>query len=379
MVREMGAQENFSVTQLKMDDVAEVLAFIREQYGEHYFGAKERFFRWLFVEVPCKWFAARASEGFIPANGILGKSGEILALHVFIPFDAQTPWGGTKGIFDEEWINGSGIRGLGRALVNYLLSIVDVYCGYGCNDLSEKAFLKMGFTFHQELPRLVAILDRERLSTLVAESGYIEEAARLPESVSAVPQTSWYALPSASAAPLKTLEDYNASVSFGVKRSSEWLAWRYDKHPYLAYHAVSDSNDGSSGVAVIRLENVAESPVCVARIVDLIATPENEAGILRAAMAFASDSNCILIDLMTSSWQLSDRLQASMSTSGVRLLTNPRVPYMFQPCTFGKHDNVNFAIHSHSPADMFSFRAFKADGTQDILRSADSAAILKRK
>lgn len=379
MAREMDAQENFLVTPLKMDDVPKVLAFIREQYGEHYFGAKERFFYWLFVEVPCQWFSTRASEGFIPANGIFGKSGEILALHVFIPFDAQTPWGGTKGIFDEEWINGSEIRGLGRALVRHLLSSVDVYCGYGCNDLSEKAFLKMGFTFHQELPRLVAILDKKLLSGLVEESGYVKEAAQLPESVSAILKTRWHALPSASVVPSKTLEDYNTSVPFGVKRSSEWLSWRYDNHPFLAYHAISDSNDGSSGMAVIRIENVAKSQTCVARIVDLIARPENEAGILCAALAFASDNNCILIDLMTSSWQLSGRLQASMSASGVHLLTNPRVPYMFQPCAFGKHDNVNFAIHSHIPADMFAFRAFKADGTQDILRSADSAAILKRK
>lgn len=379
MPEEMSAQEAFSVTPLKVCDVPKVLDFIRTQYGDHYFGADERFFSWLYLDTPCQWFSLRSKEGFIPANAILGASGEILALHVFIPFDASTPWGGTKGIFDEEWINGSGIRGLGRILVNHLVTDVDIYCGYGCNDLSENAFLKIGFTFHPELPRLVAILDKEQLLSLVMEAGYLQEASQLPASASGTPSVNWYTLPSAAAVPSAALECYNASVSFGIKRSKEWLVWRYDNHPHFSYNMISNSNDGLSGVAVVRLENVAKSSVCVARIVDLIATPENEAGVLSAAIAFAKESNCILADLMTSSWQLADQLQESMSAFGLRLLRNPRVPYMFQPCAFGKYNNVNLAIHSHVAADLFAFRAFKADGTQDILRSADSAAILKRK
>lgn len=363
----------------KLVDSENVLHFIRGQYGCKYYGADDVYFKWLYIDPPCDWFHRQSSEGDLPANAAINDSGEIIALHMFIPFDAITPWGGSTGVFDEEWINGSNIRGLGRRLASHLASDVDVYCGYGCNDLSERAFRQMGFSFHEELPRLVAIFRSDKLLQMVARAGHINEAVGVDWVDSDIPSTQYFRLNSASEICKPMVARYNATLTYGVRRSIDWLIWRYDKHPHFQYHVISATADGESGVAIVRIETVADSDECIARIVDLIALPGHESETIAAALAFSSEQGCVIADLMTTDWSLADYLERRFTQLGCHLHRNTRVPYMFQPLNYGTRNNVNMAIQSRLPSDLRTFRAFKADGTQDILRTTESAAILAKR
>lgn len=81
----------------------------------------------------------------------------VLAIHASIPFDASTPWGGTREIWGIEWINGTGPRGSGCRLAAALLAEVDIYVGFGCNKLSEAAFASMGVKVILEIHRSVVV------------------------------------------------------------------------------------------------------------------------------------------------------------------------------------------------------------------------------
>ena len=158
------------IVQLSHEKASSVRAFLRRFYGESFYGADERYFEWMYERYPSRWFAPSAAEGKLPINAVLTKNGELGAIHAFLPFDARTPWGGEVGIWDIEWINGSGIPGAGRALAKHLLDQVDIYAGFGCNELSEEAFGKMGLAFVPEIPRLVAVLYPDILKQALVSS-----------------------------------------------------------------------------------------------------------------------------------------------------------------------------------------------------------------
>lgn len=360
-------------------DSGKVLRFIRDQYGDQYFGANETFFKWLYIDVPCDWFLRKSSEGILPANAVCNDSGEILAVHIFVPFDAVTHWGGGAGVFDEEWINGSNIRGLGRKLASHLASEVDIYCGYGCNDLSENAFRQMGFSFYDELPRLVTVFHPGKLSEMVSVAGYLDEANGILNGGGHGSGARYYKLPCAAQMAKATVDNYNASLAYGVRRSIDWLDWRYDKHPHFHYDVIAATADGEDGIAIVRIETIANSVERVARIVDLLALPGHEVEIFAAALSFAHEQGCLLADMMTTDWRLAEVVEQGLRRRDCAVQRNPRVPYMFQPLAFGESNNVNMAIRSRIPFDLRTFRAFKGDGTQDILRTAASAAVLNRK
>lgn len=367
------------IVRLRRDNKDQVVAFLRRHYGDSYYGADERFFRWQYCEVPTQWFAAEASSGCLPANGIVDDQGDLLAVHVFIPFDGVGPAGGFRGAFDEEWINGSGIPGFGRRLAARLMDEVDVYCGFGCNDLSERAFRTLGFEFVPEIPRLVAVIDGNRLRTAIADAGYVAEAAFVPERDCRLGDRNVFVEIAVSDIPERAIESHNRSMGFGIRRTREWLRWRYERHPYIKYSVVAAPGEFTAGAAVVRIENIAGSGQCVARIVDLLGERMRWPSLFIAALSFARAHECVLADFFSSSGAVIDGIATALSGAEGNFSRNPRLPYMFQPLAFGAHNSINFAMNSKVLVANALFSAVKADGTQDIFRHPESGPQLQRR
>ena len=362
--------------------LSNVLDFLKSQYGAAYYGADPNYFNWFFGSVPCRWFAPERDKGMLPANAMLGSDGEILAIHIYLPFDCLSPWGGKRGVFDEEWINGANIPGAGRVLATHLLASCDIYAGLGCNDLSENAFRKLGLDFSNETPRLVALLSASGLNDLLRRSGFEDQLSDpRHETTSLAP---WHLLPIAACLSQDIFTHHRDVIRIGVDRSNDWLSWRYDNHPYITYHCISPDPDGRSGAAIVRLEAVAGTDLQNARIVDFLPAPDAAPQVLAAALSFARDHQCLIADFWTTAKSTADRLMAAANAAGILLLRNPRIPYMYQPCAFGKRNGVNLAIaiggqSAGQDASLQDFHTVKADSPQDILRHPDSGAILLRK
>ena len=365
--------ERCNVVPLTQRHVTAAVAFLRACYGDDYYGADETYFRWLYLESPCAWFESERERDRIPVNGVFDAKGGLEAIHAYLPFDAVTPWGGSIGVWDVEWINASGVGGTGQALASRLLEQVDVYAGYGCNQRSASAFRKMGLTVVDEIPRLVAILDRDRLGDLCAQNGYPFEASALPP-VTVFCEGPWHLLDRAALVPGAILAAARRGVRFGVSRSPAWLGWRYDRHPFIAYRVVAPDPMGERGAAVVRVERIVGSDLHVCRVLDFFFAPGHESALLAAVLTYAREQTCLVADYFDTAATSAHLVETAARSLDASLLWTPRVPFMFQPTAFNDRNSINLVIalggRARGSTELGAFHATKADSNQDVLRDS---------
>ncbi|MGJ3259909.1 MAG: hypothetical protein ACFE0S_09920 [Rhodospirillales bacterium] len=356
---------------------ADVQKFIRRYYGENVYGANEAYFDWQYRQVPCDWFRSTADQGRIPVNAVLDDdTSEILAVHVYVPFDARIGRQAGRGVWDTEWINGSGIVGLGRKLAAALLDCSDVYAGFGMNDWANKSFEKLGLTIYPEINRRVAVLDRDGLAAEMTAAGYAWEAQGLPEAAQVLEREA-FELMSTEAIPPHVLEREQINTPFGVTRSPQWLAWRFDRHPFITYRIVAADPDGVDGVAMVRLENVVGTCYDACRIIEFYSMPGKEAALLEAVISYASSHGALIVDHFTASDSRARQFDQTTGGAALGFHANPRVPYMYQPISFNERNSINMAVTCAESLkgafELADFHATKGDSDQDILRSMDTA------
>lgn len=360
------------IIRLGRDRIGQLGAFLRSQYGEAHYGADDRYMRWLYLDSPCDWFKAEAEQGHAPVNVILGPQGELAAVHAFLPFDAHTPWGGRQGIWDIEWINGLGIPGAGRQLAKALLADVDIYVGFGCNELSERAFNNLGLSVVPEIPRAVVVLSEDRLLRELTALG--ESPGRLAQAPAAGPRR-WRVLGGSGEIPTVALEAYGARTPFGVGRGRDWLAWRYDGHPYLSYCVLTTDAATPRCAAVLRVETVTGRDIKVCRVLEFFADDPLTDGLAGAVVAYAQAHDCLFVDYFSSSASHLGYFEAGLAAEGLPGLRNPRIPFMTQPLQFGLRNSINMVIaaggraeDAAAAADLGQFHSGKGDANQDVIR-----------
>lgn len=375
----MSSTDGPRIVPLTTRDVPEVKAFLRTTYGPSFYGADDVYFDWFYLRNPCSWFAPRLAKGSIPVNAIRSVDGRITAVHAYLPFDAETPWGGSSGVWDIEWINGSGIRGAGRALVLHLLRDVDVYGGFGCNELSENAFRRIGLEVRQEIPRCVWLLDAAGLDRTASASGIslaIEGYAGKECRIGDVP----FHRIAPESVPDSVFPATLQSRRWGASRGRSWFDWRYVNHPFIRYEVVAADPTGRDGVAVLRLESIGGTELKVCRVVDLFVQEDRLPGLLVAVMSLANSRGCLLADYFTTSVEVGGRVRSASAAAGLQVVPNPRLPFMFQPLAMSSRNSINFVSSAgekaSQPVDFGDFYATKADANQDILRSLHNAPVL---
>lgn len=356
---------------LGIADTERVRAFLQAQYGERYYGADARYFDWLYRQSPCEWFAPERARGRLPANAVLNDDGTLGAVHTFVPFDAWTPWRGSAGIWDIEWITRMTRRGVGRALAAHLLSRVDVYAAYGCNELSVAAFQRLGMRIIPEVHRRVIVFELGRLDVALHQAGIVNASGSSgsPD----VRDVHFDVLPEAKHVSPTALADYAARTPFGASRTPEWLAWRYDRHPFVAYSTVS----AEGGAAILRIEFATGSDVRVCRMLEFFPVDGGEAPLLAASIAFARANDALLLDHFATSRSHADLFSRAGIQLGARVMDNPSLPYLFQPLAQTSASAMNMVIAAEGRTvggvDLTTFQAGKGDANQDILRDPTTA------
>ena len=380
----MQHQSKFNIERMNVGNIPKIISFLKNNYGINYYGADQKYFDWFYTGCHCEWFERSRTKNEIPINAICDLNNEIIAIHAFIPFDVNTPDGTMRGAWDEEWINGSGIPGLGRLLPPNLIKEVDVYVGVGCNELSKKAFRKLGLRIFKDVPRLVGVINKRKLSEILGQFKQ-SNGVRIPDDLNIKAQSChWELLPNTSYIPAVLFDYHKKIFPFSAKRSPQWVSWRYDNHPYIEYFILANEDKKKPGVAIIRLELIdgfESHPI--ARIVDLFPVPGFESTLLETCLSFAKSKDCLLIDLHTTSKIAGEQITEWAHNSGYCLADRPATPYMYQPPIHSFERSYNFVIASQDKYKennlLENFHSTKADSVQDILRRPASGAVLKRR
>ncbi len=357
-----------NLRRLRADELPRLGNFLRVHYGAEHYGADSRYMSWFYLLSPCDWYSLERRSYEAPVNVLTDDDDVVLAIHAFVPFDARTPWGGTQGIWDIEWINGTGPRGSGRRLAAALLAEVDIYVGFGCNEFSETAFASMGMKFIPEIRRSVVVTDWPKLSNALLQLGAQTEPGAVRNSAVS---GSWRTIDRAGAMKDEFLSAYEEMTPFGVTRSRAWLTWRYDDHPYLKYAILQNEH----GAAVLRIENIVGSKFRACRVMEFLAPRIPAPALGGAITCFAREQNCLFLDYFSSSADHDMAFARSFEAAGISVLDRPRIPYMTQPLQFGARNAFNMVIalggkapDSAASVDLSSFYAAKGDANQDVRR-----------
>lgn len=359
---------SITLRRLRADELDRFCNFLKVHYGDEHYGADKRYVDWLYQQSPSSWLTVKQREREAPVNILIDSASDILSVHAFVPFDARTFWGGSFGIWDLEWINGGGPKGSGRRLAAALLSEVDIYVGFGCNELSENAFKKMGMSFVPEILRAVLVVDPDRL---VAELSKLEEVHKVFDRCSFPDFADCSLLEMAASVSSDAIDGFHDMTPLGVTRNREWLAWRYDHHPYLRYPILQNHE----GAAVLRLEGVVGSNATICRVMEFLPRTLPAEGLASAIGKFAKDNKCLFVDYFSPSSRHLDALVQSFEAARMPMLRNPRVPYMTQPMRFGNRNAFNMVIAPGARApsgikslELTAFHATKGDANQDVQR-----------
>jgi hypothetical protein len=354
---------------LRPDELGRLAGVLRANYGPRYYGADGRYMSWLYLESPSEWFEEARRRDQAPVNILTANSGDIVAIHAFVPFDARTPWGGTRGVWDLEWVNSGGPRGAGRRLAAALLAEVDVYAGFGSNKLSLAAFARLGITVIPEVHRLVVVTSAARLRSAMDSMSPSSVWEGLPQSPDVVEQVAF--CEAAGAISTAALERYEMDTPFGVSRRRTWLRWRYDRHPYLRYAVLQNEE----GAAVVRIEVAAPSGLPACRVLEFLPIGASAPRMARAIAAFAQRERCGFVDYFSSSEDHIGTFFNSCREAGLSPLRNPAIPFMTQPLQFGASNAFNMVIAAGGAApqaladsSFASFHASKGDANQDVSR-----------
>ena len=253
---------------------------------------------------------------------------------------------------------------------------VDLYIGFGCNELSESAFKKIGLAFTPEVTRLVMLLDPGALEQRISEAGL--EPVSIPHHTTAPMKGAHRILMKAADIPQSLLDLRTSTMGCGPMRSSDWVSWRYDLHPFIDYWTVISDHGPDGGAAILRIEPIREQQGNVCRVLDLYFGNSRDDRLLGAVLSFARERDCLLVDYFSTSAVSVKRLAEAADRLSQPALKNPHIPYMFQPLAMGPRNSFNavFAASTNAPHGfgLSDVLATKADSTQDIERHPNSTA-----
>ena len=135
-----------------------------------------------------------------------------------------------------------------------------------------------------------------------------------------------------------------APIFIGTARDAEFLKWRYESSPVLKYDFISitDADGNYHGLAVVRIESIAEGRYKIGRILEFIAV-ETEPAILLGNAVLNSDASVLMWDF----YCLSEVTAFGLESVGFRRIPfwidKVMMPTRFQPVDY-EHMKIVGAI-----------------------------------
>jgi hypothetical protein len=202
----------------------------------------------------------------------------------------------------------------------------DLTLNIGPNAEASTVLTKMGWADFGFLTRFVAVFDKAAVETLVGVEGW-------RWSVEATKATYGNAkiIERFGADSTKLWDEFASSGLRGVRRSAEYLNWRYLSHPTFDYRAIGIERGGAlRGYAIYRIEQVRDLPFRVGRVMEMVSSPEVAEDLLASVIAAARREQLAFVDYFCSQLPNPDLFIRCGFLSGEQNETQ-QVPMLFQP------------------------------------------------
>lgn len=361
-------EETLSYRFIEEKDLDQYIEVLKEFFGINYYGAQKEFIQWQYKS---SVFQKDKDNYSILAAFYNDK---IMAIDAYLPWKFFIDGKEYSAVWDIEWLNNSKVKGLGRKLVKNVNDSMDLYCGYGYNSYSKKAYNSMGFSLNDEIERKIAFLDEEKCIELFSNDEndafirsnivkFKESNFFLHKSIDTISDNYWNSL-------LKNMR----VVSY---RAPDYLQWRFFEHPYINYKIVSDEKNAENGIAVLRIEQIKNSPYTIARIVDLMPVTGQENRLLDAVISFCNQEKIVFVDFYCISYTIAEIVCPKPFIS-LKEHKQFDIPMLFQPIEIRERKSINFVLNKNIniPFDFNDMYATKADSDQDVYLNTDYKTVL---
>jgi hypothetical protein len=361
---------------LKKYEEKKARKFLQGIYGKSYYGAQKKYFNWFYNNRLSTWFSRQAAnKKNLPINVFVNSKNKIYALNAFFPFDIIYKKKCLKGVWDIEWCSSGEKRGLGRKLINRLVKTIDFYGGFGFNELSAKAYKKIGFSLKYKIPRIVFFLGKKNSRQLFFNPKQVTKKA-------SVANSDYFILKETKEINADLIKKSISSKKICPKKNLEFLQWRFDKNPNIKYKIISMSTCNTKGVGILRIEEEKVTGIKIGRIVELIYKSTYFPDLVKAIINYCFYKKIKLVDYFTTSKEEVERVKKYLKKPCLNYYINPKLPFKFQPLEFSKRTSINMVYKICSkrirPKEFEKFfSASKADSNQDILRSIRTGPSLK--
>jgi hypothetical protein len=257
--------------------------------------------------------------------------------------------------------------------MTYMTQKFDFLFGRSVTPAALAIYQRLGFRYFKSCYRWICILDPQMALSLAVEPSELSAKRAHARKVNEESLAPAYVVDkSPLGAELLAANVLSDSIAF--RRTTDYLTWRYEKHPHLRYEFlfVGDASK-PEGVAVVRTEDVAGRAGRVLRVVEFIAAPADSRQLATAIFAYGRKQGCAYVDV----FGMSEHFVAGfIAAGGFSSLEEPdlRLPHLLQPWDadtdppgllfFGRRD---VGLHSvPGPADDISrIHVSKGDGNMD--------------
>lgn len=226
-----------------MDRWESMRGFISENYRPDHQLCSKRYFEWFFrtkqthgnAPIMCAW----EEENIIAIIGYLA-----VTLH----------WGNCQrelpGIGLTHWMSRKDApRGVGWVLARKVVSRFDLAMALNASQQGAPFFKAMGWRFYDMIPRYLWVFDKGICSEMMTDEGLgiLDGLLYHPASSPKFQHSTDFS----TYAPKWHLYP---QMLFGIRRSMEYLQWRYLEHPVFSYHVAMAGDGQRPAVCVYRLE-----------------------------------------------------------------------------------------------------------------------------
>ena len=292
-------------------------------------------------------------------------NGEVVGCLGYIPIEVSVLGRVVPGAWLVNWMTDPAVRrfGLGVLLVGEVAKEFEVVLNVGPNQSAADMLLRTGWQDVGDLARYIYVLDWEQAARLTENCELegptgVRATKHKPPLHSAVGRLDRF-----SDEATDLWDRVWGGVAAGVRRSAEFLNWRYADHPLFEYRAFAiRQREMLRGIAVYRIERVTDLSTNVGRLVELISEPGFDACLLDAVVEDARAHQVVLLDFFCSS----RRVSRLMIQSGFSLTSGDLFPVLFQPVDRAKR-RIAFVARlggGHHTTDL-DWYVTKGDGDQD--------------
>jgi hypothetical protein len=339
-----------------MKDWSQMDSFMALTHGQMHPLRQRDLFEWFFLRNP----------NSDDANLIVAYDGaKLVSLLGYIPTNFY--WNGkvVLGAWMAHWMTLEQYRnGIGTLLMRRITEMYPIVAGQGASMMNQLIVTKMGFSFTEEIPKVVYLIQP---NILFEELGYVS-TNKISNSRDNLVGT---AIPFNSITPEIYQPDWAQypDLKFGTLRDLDYLHSRYLAYPFHKYHVFIEGNKTTPIVVIIRIIET-NKKLKVARILEFF-TPQGEnyqyvaSKLLLKVINFAELNGCSYVDFYTNSeFQLGLlRNIGFYDESGL-------LPSLLDPIDLTrKFQNfelfVSEDLQRESPDCVDNFYISRADGDQD--------------